>query len=121
MLRKDLDARIHDASLRSQQNLEQAKAEKKIRALPWLSTEQALPQNDFGVPAKTRKKYLVRIMPCKRMAIAHFGYERHDWWIDTSGKLLTPYFGHTVVGWCPLPDDLGEDTCEETSLPSPAH
>lgn len=117
-MKDSLLERIYDADLRSQQCSTAHKAEKRLRMIPWLSTEQALPQNDFGVLAKNRRKYLVRIMPGKRMAIAHFGYECLDWWIDTSGKLLTPYFGHTVVGWCPLPVDLGEDTCEESLPPN---
>lgn len=118
MLRKNLDARIHDANLRSQQSLEQAKAAKKIRELPWISTEQALPQNDFRAQAEHRRQFLVRLMPRKHIAIAQFGYEGHDWWVTPNGRLLTPYYGYTVVGWCPLPTKLGEDTCETDDIPT---
>ena len=118
MLHKGLDSQIHNANLRSQQSLAEHKAAKQFQEIPWIRTDQALPQNDFGLKPQHRRQFLVRLMPSKRLIVAQFGYKEHDWWVTPSGRLLTPYYGYTVVGWCPLPTKLGEDTCETDDIPT---
>ena len=113
MSHRPLSETIQNAELRAQQSAAAHEAKKKVKSLPWLSAEQALPQNDFATQAKERRLFLVRLMPGKRIAVAHFGYQHHDWWISPTGRLFAPHFGHTVVGWCPLPSNFGKSVCDD--------
>lgn len=115
-----LDDTIRGAAERARQSEEEHEAAKKVRRLPWIRVEQAQPQNDGGLPLRQRRQFLVRLMPGKRLTVAHFGYRSHDWWVTPDGKLLAPEFGSTVVGWCPLPASLGADTCDDEDSGRPA-
>lgn len=109
---------IAHAEEKSQKSLAEHKAKKHLRKLPWISTELALPQNDHYLPLTARGLYLVKMLPNRRLTVANFGYDGHDWWVDTNGKLLTSYYGVNVVGWCPLPTSLGDDTCDSETIPT---
>lgn len=108
-----LDDIIRSAAERAQQSQAEHEAAKKVKRLPWIRAEQALPQNDDNLPLRQRRQFLVRLMPGKRLAVACFGYEGHDWWVTPDGRLLTADFGSSVVGWCPLPATLGTETCDD--------
>lgn len=107
MFQKSLSEIIQDADRRSQQSLAESKAAAKVRMLPWISVEQALPQNDSTKKKSERRQYLVKLLPSGEMAVATFGHENHDLWIDMFGHLLIPEYGYKVTGWCPLPSSLG--------------
>lgn len=115
-----LDDTIRGAEKRAQQSQEEHEAAKKIRRIPWIQVGLALPQHDSGMPVRQRRQFLVRLMPGKRLAVACFGYEGHDWWVTPDGRLLTADFGSSVVGWCPLPATLGADTCDDEDSGRPA-
>lgn len=96
----DLSNLIHDAARRSAQSHIESTAAAKIRKLPWIHISDALPKNDFDLPMRNRRQYLVRTQPMNRLHVATFGFEGRDYWIDTSGLLLTPRLwvqGHTMV------------------------
>ena len=111
---------IQDADRRSQQSLAESKAAAKVRTLPWISTEQALPQNDSGKKENERRQYLVKLSPSGKLTVATFGHKAGDFWIDTFGRLLTPEYGYKVTGWCPLPSSLGDNTMDKDNPPSPS-
>jgi len=110
---------IRDADRRSRQSLAESKAAAKVRTLPWISVEQALPQNDSGKMASDRRQYLVKLFPSEKMTVATFGQENRDLWVDTFGHLLIPEYGCKVTGWCPLPSSLGDNTVVEEKPFSP--
>lgn len=111
---------IQAADRHSQQSLAESKAAAKVRALPWISIEQALPQNDSGKKESERRQYLVKLSRSGKMAVASFGHKTGDFWIDTFGHLLTPEYGCSVSGWCPLPTSLGDHTMDKDTSPSPS-
>jgi len=120
MFQKSLSEIIQDADRRSQQSLAESKAAAKVRTLPWISVEQALPQNDSEKKESERRQYLVKLSPSGKMAVATFGHKAGDFWIDTFGHLLTPEYGCNVTGWCPLPSSLGDNTMDKDKPPSPS-
>lgn len=109
-MQQELSKIISAAQKRSQQSLEESKAAAKMRKIPWLSVDQALPQNDSAKPAKQRKYYLVKLSTSGLMTVAVFGFQGLNWWVDTTGRLLCEEFGLRVAGWCPLPSQFGTDT-----------
>ena len=111
---KNLCEIIQNAEHRSQQSLEEHKAAAKMRQIPWLSVDQALPQNDSMKPAKERKYYLVKLSPSGLMTVATFGFKNHNWWVDTAGRLLAENLGLRVIGWCPLPSEMGKNVLNAT-------
>ena len=112
----DLFSMIDAASKRSAQSLIESKATARIKKLPWIRADEVLPKNDFSLPFKDRKNFLVKTQPHDRLYVATFGHEGRDYWIDTSGLLLTPAYGRKVVQWCPLPRyNPEEDNLKATS------
>jgi len=125
MSTNNLDDIIYAAEERHQQSRAESEAKQRLRQLTWLSVQEALPLNDSATPPEQRRQYLVRLQPdercpARRFEVAHFGHGQEDCWVTPDGRLLLPCYGTTVVGWCPLPTDLGADTCEPPAPPTPA-
>ena len=121
MLPTNLSDIMRDAEQRSLQSAEESKTAAKMNTIPWIRVEQALPQNDYLKPLPQRRQHLVKLFPVGNMTVATFGYAGHDLWVDSFGRLLTLDYGQRVVGWCPLPSGMGDNTMPETGSPKPAN
>ena len=100
-MRDSLSAKLWSAQKRSTQSAIEEAAKAKMRMLPVISVEDALPLNDFGV--QHRRYYLVQTYPGGQLFVATFGYEGQNWWVGTHGCILSEEYGYEVTHWCPLP------------------